>query len=67
MKWTYIYVILFLLGASPTNSGTIESVFFDEVVPQKVIVEEVTTTPETFQLDLTIQTKSLANKVNEFL
>jgi hypothetical protein len=58
-----IYVILFLLGVSPTNSGTIESVFFDEVVPQKVIVEEVTTTPE---LDLTIQTKSLGNKVNEF-
>ncbi len=46
-----------------TSSGTIESVFFDEPVPQKIIVQELTT-PETIRLDLLIQTKTLSEKVN---
>ena len=50
------------LGTSPANSGTIESVFFDEAVGQKIIVEELTT-PETLKLDLLLQTKTLSDKV----
>lgn len=37
--------------------------FFDEVIPQKIIVQELTT-PETLKLDLLIQTKTLSEKVN---
>jgi hypothetical protein len=46
------------LGTSP-----VESVFFDEALPQKIIVQELTT-PETIKLDLLIQTKTLSDKVN---
>ncbi len=52
------------LGTSSANSYTIESVFFDEPIPQKIIVQELTT-PETIKLDLLIQTKTLSDKVNE--
>ena len=52
------------LGTSPTNSYAVESVFFDEVNPQKIIVQELTT-PETLKLDLLIQTKTLSEKVKK--
>ncbi len=52
------------LGTSPANSCTGESVFFDEPVQQKIIVQELTT-PETIKLDLLIQTKTLSEKVNQ--
>lgn len=50
------------LGASPANSGTADSVFFDESAPQTITVQELTT-PETIKLDLLIQTKTLGGKV----
>ncbi|CAF4818567.1 unnamed protein product, partial [Rotaria magnacalcarata] len=50
--------------ASP--SGTVESVFFDESPPRKIIVQELTT-PETVRLDLLIQTKTLAEKMKSFI
>ena len=53
---------VFYLGTSPANSGTIESVFFDEVVTHKIVVQELTT-PETLKLDLLLQTKTLSDKV----
>ncbi|CAF2761299.1 unnamed protein product [Rotaria sp. Silwood2] len=53
-------------SSSPANSGTVESVFFDEPVPQKIIVQELTT-PETIKLDLLIQTKTLIEKMKSFL
>jgi hypothetical protein len=54
--------LLLYLGTSPANSGTIESVVFDETIPQKIIVQELTT-PETIKFDLLIQTKTLSEKV----
>jgi hypothetical protein len=54
---------LLFLGISPANSGTNESLFFDEAVPQQVIVQQLTT-PETSELHLLIQTKTLGDKVN---
>ncbi|CAF1963921.1 unnamed protein product [Rotaria magnacalcarata] len=51
-------------SASP--SGTVESVFFDESPPRKIIVQELTT-PETVRLDLLIQTKTLAEKMKSFI
>ncbi|CAF3668398.1 unnamed protein product [Rotaria sordida] len=53
-------------SSSSANSGTIESVFFDEPIPQKIIVQELTT-PETIKLDLLIQTKTLIEKMKSFL
>ncbi|CAF0915074.1 unnamed protein product [Adineta steineri] len=53
-------------SASPANSGTIESIFFDESVPQTIIVQELTT-PETVKLDLLHQTKSLGGKMKSFI
>jgi len=50
------------LGTSPAYSGTVESIYFDEVVPEKTAVEEITT-PETLKLDLLLGTKSLGDKV----
>lgn len=58
----YFYATFFHLGVSPDNSGTGESVFLDESVPQKIVVQELTT-PETLKLDLLLQTKILADKV----
>jgi hypothetical protein len=55
---------LFFRGVSPANSGTIESVYFDEVEPKKIFVTELTT-PETWKLDLLIETKGLGEKVKE--
>jgi hypothetical protein len=55
---------LFFRGVSPANSGTIESVYFDEVGPKKIFVQELTT-PETWKLDLLIETKGLGEKVKE--
>lgn len=52
-------------GSSPANSGTIESVFFDENLPEKIIAVQQLTTPETLKLDLLLQTKSLSEKVKE--
>ena len=46
-------------GTSPANSG---SVFFDESVPEKISVQQLTT-PESIKLDLLLQTKSLSEKV----
>jgi hypothetical protein len=70
MRWDTVFVwnewidgYSFFLGTSPADSGTIESVFFDEPVPHKIIVQELTT-PETVKLDLLIQTKTLSEKVN---
>ena len=49
-------------GASPADSGTIESVFFDEPTAQQITVHELST-PETVKLDLLLQTKTLSEKV----
>ncbi|CAF3740085.1 unnamed protein product [Rotaria sp. Silwood1] len=53
-------------SSSPANSGTVESVFFDEPTSQKIIVQELTT-PETIKLDLLIQTKTLIEKMKSFI
>lgn len=52
------------LGPSTANSYTAESVFLDEPIAQKIVVQELTT-PETLKLDLLIQTKTLSEKVNK--
>ena len=51
-------------GASPADSGTIESVFFDEATAQQITIHELST-PETVKLDLLLQTKTLSDKVIE--
>jgi hypothetical protein len=56
------FILRLYLGISPAYSGTIESVYFDEVIPEKPVVEEITT-PETLKLDLLLETKSLRDKV----
>ena len=59
-------LLLLFLGVSPANSGTVESLVFDDTVPQPSIVNELTT-PKPAKLDLLIQTKTLGNKVNHIL
>lgn len=52
------FIISIYLGTSPANSGTIESVFFDEPISQKIIIKS-----DTIKLDILLQTKTLSEKV----
>jgi hypothetical protein len=48
---------------SSGNSCTLESVFYDEIVRQKTIEQQLTI-PETVKLDLLIRAKTLGDNVN---
>jgi hypothetical protein len=62
VNFTQYFFLRLYLGISPSYSGTVESVYFDEVVPEKTIPKEIIT-PETLKLDLLLGTKSLGDKV----
>ncbi|CAF0997942.1 unnamed protein product, partial [Didymodactylos carnosus] len=48
------------------EGDNVSSVFFDEIIPQRITVQELST-PETIKLDLLIQTKNLSEKMRSFL
>ncbi len=57
------FFLLLFLGMSSGNSCTLESVFYDEILRQKTIEQQLTI-PETVKLDLLIRTKTLGDNVN---
>lgn len=61
--FTQSFSLLLFLGASPTNSITIESTAFEETVPKKSPATELTTSDK-HKIYLINQIRTLGNKVN---